>query len=108
MNLPGLNEKDIPHLGERAKKNASFFRNPEKRCVLLRGRLFKQEPVSYLMMAVALSAVIHGVPGRFADAVGHTGAKDTHGIPESAKENGMSDVPNPFKTKWKHKVFSFI
>ena len=51
--------------------------------------------------------IVHGIPGRLGHAIGHAGAQDADGIPETAEKYGMADVPGPFKAKWKHKSSPF-
>jgi hypothetical protein len=43
------------------------------------------------------------INGRFDNTVGHTNAQDGESVPETTHENHMAHIPDPFKTKWKHK-----
>jgi hypothetical protein len=46
------------------------------------------------------------VDGGLDNTVGHANAQNGECVPEATHENHMAHIPNPFKTKWKHKYSS--
>ena len=52
------------------------------------------------MMMTAIS--FHGIDYGLDDAVGHSHTDNGQGIPQTAVEDQVAHIPNPFEIEWKH------